>query len=130
MFITTGLFLSGLFGKTVSDKAAKVIGIGALILVALIAGSIWLSIRDSNLIDRHDAEQEAEMTNAVLAAERKANAEKQMRDQVFELGQDNITASIGNAVAADPVATRKPVGPASQAYYDTLRREQQAKEKK
>lgn len=127
MLTAIGLFLPGLFGKVISDKAARLLGIGLLVLAALAAVLISLAAHDSNLIDRHDAEQGAEIANGIIVADRDATAKQDERDAAFQQGQDKIDAGIDNAVAAAPIEARKPVGPASQSYYDTLRREQQAK---
>jgi hypothetical protein len=128
MFVSTGLFLARLVGKPfIGQKAARLVGVAALVLAAVAAFLIWLAVHDSNVIDAHDSEREAKINAGVIVADRTATAAQDERDEVFANSQILIDTGISNAVAAAPVETRKPVGPASQSYFDTLRREQQAK---
>lgn len=122
--ITIGSSLLGLFGKKgVSDKAAKAVGIGALVALATVAIALFFWIHDHNVIKNHDARQEAKVQTAVVGADRYAGERKEERDRTFTNSQADLSSAISNAVAAAPEQARKPVGPASQSYYDELRRQ-------
>lgn len=124
MFITIGTALAGLFGKTaISERTAKLLGIASLAVVAVIAIVLFFVIHDHNVIKNHDARADADVANAVVSADRYAGDQKQARDQDFSNSQAAVNAAISNAVSADPVKTKQPVGPASQSYYDELRRQ-------
>jgi hypothetical protein len=129
-FLTIGTFLFGLFGKKgVSDKAAKAVGIGALVALAVLGIVLFFVIHDHNVIKNHDARQEAKVQTAVVGADRYAGERKEARDQDFGNSQAGVSAAISNAAAAHPAEVKKPVGPASQSYYDELRRQKAAKGK-
>ena len=123
-FVMIGEFLFGLFGKKPStDKAANLVGIAALAVVVVLAIVLFFVIHDHNVIKNHDARNDANVANAVVAADRQAGANMTARDADFGNSQGNVSAAISNAVAANPEQAHKPVGPASQAYYDELRRQ-------
>jgi hypothetical protein len=124
--ITIGSSLFGLFGKKgVSDKAAKAMGIGALVALVAIGIALFFVIHDHNIIKNHDAKQEAKVQTAVVGADRYAGERKDARDQDFGNSQAGVSGAISNAAAAHPAEVKKPVGPASQSYYDELRRQKQ-----
>jgi uncharacterized membrane protein len=124
--ITIGSSLFGLFGKKgVSDKAAKAMGIGALVAIVAIGIALFFVIHDHNVIKNHDAKQEAKVQTAVVGADRYAGERKEARDQTFANSQADLGTAVNNAVAAHPAEAKKPVGPASQSYYDELRRQKQ-----
>jgi hypothetical protein len=124
MFIFLGTALAGLFGKQVSAKGARVIAISALLFAAIAGFLIWLAIHDRGV--RNDAldDQDATINAAVIGADREAEAKQEQRDQTFANSQEQIDAAVSNAVTTAPEQARKPVGPASQSYYDELRRQQ------
>lgn len=128
--ITIGSSLFGLFGKKgVTDKAAKAMGIGALVALAVLGIVLFFVIHDHNVIKNHDNAINAKVSNAVVGADRYAGERKDARDQTFSNSQAEIGNAIGSAVAAKPAEAKKPVGPASQGYYDELRRQQKLKQK-
>jgi creatinine amidohydrolase/Fe(II)-dependent formamide hydrolase-like protein len=127
MLIMIGSTLAGLFGKGVTEKAARLIGIGTLIFAAVAAFLIWLAIHDSNVADDALDEQDAQINAAVIEADRYAGNQMEARDRDFANSQGEIGNAIGNATAADPAKGKRPVGPASQSYYDELRRQQREK---
>jgi hypothetical protein len=130
-FLTIGTFLFGLFGKKgVSDKAAKAVGIGALVALAAIAIALFFVIHDHKVIANHDNAINAKVANKVVAADRAAGDKKVARDQSFTDSQAGVNSAVANAVAAKPELVKKPVGPASQGYYDELRRQQKQKGKR
>ena len=127
-FVTIGTFLFGLFGKKPStDKAASLAGIAALVALAAVAIALFFVIHDHNVIKNHDARQDAEVSNAVISADRYAGDQKQARDQEYANSSAAVNAAVSNAVIAAPAETKKPVGKATQAYYDELRRQRKGK---
>ena len=128
MFITIGTFLAGLVGKGVTERTAKVLGIGALAVGAILAFLIWLAIHDANVADDALDEQDAAINAAVIGADRYAGERKDERDSDFANSQSDVSQAINNAVRNDPAAASKPVGPASQSYYDELRRQREKKQ--
>jgi hypothetical protein len=127
-FITIGTFLLGLFGKKgATDKTANAVGIGALIGLAAIAIALFFLIHDHNVIKNHDNAINAKVANKVVAADRDAGNKKIVRDQTFANSQGDLGNAVGAAVAAHPAEVKRPVGPASQAYYDELRRQKETK---
>jgi hypothetical protein len=129
-FITIGTFLFGLFGKKPStDKAANAVGIGALVALAAVLIALFFVIHDHNVIKNHDAGENAKISNATVTADRYAGERKDVRDQDFGNSQAGVSAAITNAQQQHPAEVKKPVGPASQSYYDELRRQKAAKGK-
>lgn len=127
-FVTIGTFLFGLFGKKPStDKAANAVGIGALVALAAVLIALFFVIHDHNVIKNHDARQDAEVSNAVISADRYAGDQKAARDQAYQNSSSAVNAAVSNAVAASPTEVKKPVGKATQAYYDELRRQRKGK---
>jgi hypothetical protein len=108
----------------VGPKFAKplIYGTAALLLAILIFAAV--KIHDHRVIAAHDAGQSAVVANAVIGADRYATQQKDTRDQTFANSQTAIGNAVGNAVAANPAKVKQPVGPASQSYYDELRKQQ------
>lgn len=129
-FLTIGTFLFGLFGKKVSDKAAKVAGIAALVALVVLGIVLFFVIHDHNVIKNHDNGINAKVANKVVAADRVAGDKKDARDQSFRESQAAVGSAVSNAVSASPEKAKQPVGPASQGYYDELRRQQKQKKGK
>lgn len=128
MFISIGLALAKLVtGKAISDKTAKGIGIGALILVAALALGIGKVIYDRNLIGDYEQGVQAEINKDLLEAEREANASRAARDSSFASSQADISEGMEDARTNDPNHGARPVGPVSQSYYDRLRAQQNAR---
>ena len=122
-FISIGAALAGLFGKQVSDKAARLIGIGTPLAVLIAAFFIWLAIHDHDVANDALDKQDATINAAVIEADRYAGNQMANRERDFGNSQSDLGNAIGNAVAADPEHGKRPVGPASQSYYDELRRQ-------
>jgi uncharacterized protein HemX len=128
--VTIGSSLFGIFGKKVTEGTAKVAGIAALIGLAALGIVLFFVIHDHNVIKNHDNKINAQVSNAVVGADRYAGEQKTVRDQDFGNSQAEIGNAIGNAVAASPEKAKQPVGPASQSYYEELRRQKAAKKGK
>lgn len=125
MLLPIGFGLAGLFGQKPSEKTAKAIAIATLVIGAVIAFFILKAIYDASIVDDYKDKRDAEIATGVVTADRYAGERKTERDQDFANSQADLGNAIGNAVAADPEQARKPVGPASQSYYDELRRQRQ-----
>lgn len=123
MFLKIGSIVAGVFGKTVSDRAAKVLGMiaFALLVVALFLGG--KALYDRKLIRDHEAAEYAKDVEAALKGERAANAGQADRDKASADLHDKIDAATDEAAKADPAGAAKSVGPTTKAYYDTLRKE-------
>jgi hypothetical protein len=131
MFIAIGTTLLGLIGKKgVSGKAARMVGIGALAVGVVLVFLLWLAIHDANVRDDALDDQDAEINAAVIGADRAATAAQDQRDANFANSQGGIDNAVDAAVAGKPAETRKPVGPASQSYYDELRRQREREKRR
>lgn len=128
--VTIGSTLFGLFGKKVTDTTAKLAGIAALVALAAIGIALFFVIHDHKIIANHDNKINAQVANKVVAADRDAGAKKTVRDQDFGNSQAALGNAVGSAVSASPEKAKQPVGPASQAYYDELRRQQKQRKHK
>lgn len=127
MLIAIGTTLLGWMGKSggATDKLKRVVGVGAVIVIAVIAFIIWLAIHDSNVRDEALDDQDAIVNAAVIDADRSATAAQDQRESDFGNSQGGIENAVDNARAKQPAEVKKPVGPASRAYYEELRRQQE-----
>lgn len=131
MFIAIGSALLGLVGKKGAPAGlSRAVGIGSLVVFGVLAFLGWLAIHDANVRDDALDDQDAIVNAAVIGADRHATAEQDKRDDAFTNSQGGIENAVSNAVAGKPSEARKPVGPASKAYYDELRRQQAEREKR
>lgn len=125
MFIAIGSALLGLVGKSAATaKLQRAVGIGALVVAGILAFLLWLAIHDHGI--RKDAldDQDAEINAAVIGADREATAKQDKREGEFANSQGGISDAVDKAKADKPAEAKRPVGPASKAYYDELRRQQ------
>jgi uncharacterized protein HemX len=116
MFTSVGLAILGLFGKGWTDKAAKIAGIGAAVVLLVLVLGIGKCSYDRSVIERHEGkvhEQAREADHAADLAHEKRRAE-------FDAQQDQIAAAAAEAAQRDPEGAAKPVGPVSRSYYDNL----------
>lgn len=118
-----GAFIPGLFNKTLSYKAAKAAGFAiiALLVLALLVGAKYAY--DLSVVNAYKAEvatqARAKRVKAEAAADAEAEADKLKLKQV----EAKLEAAATEAVKADPTGAAKTVGPVTQSYYDTLRKE-------
>lgn len=87
---TIGAFIPGLFGKKLSYKVAKAIGIGALAVALVIALGVGKCAYDNSVIEEHEEQREAAASGAREdAADQRvkdtianANSEKELQDVI------------------------------------------------
>lgn len=85
-----GAFIPGLFGKELSYKVARGIGIAVLAVLVLVALGVGKCAYDNSVIDKHEAEREAAASGAredaadqrVKDAIDNANSEKELQDVI------------------------------------------------
>lgn len=122
-----GTLIGLLVARGWSERVARAICYAGLALLLLGAFAGLVAAYNAHIIGKHDAKQNAAVANAVIGADRSAAQQKQARDAAQANSDASIANAVGNAVASNPAAAREPVGPASQAYYDELRRQQRAR---
>lgn len=123
IIMAIGAWLPGLFGKQLSQRMTKALGVILLILGALVFLSLGKCAYDASLIAKHEAAENARKAEAQLAADRAADAAT--AKQIAEAAETQKALEQAQAEAArkDPVGAAQPVGPVTQSYYDTLRKE-------
>lgn len=108
----------------VSGKAARALAWIAIIVGAvLLAWFAWEAVK-SSIVDGHDAKVRAGNAEAQLDRQATADEDQAPRRKADEAADDRMGKVIDNAVDAHPDAARGPVGPASRAALDELRRRQ------
>lgn len=120
---SVGSLIPGLFGVKLSYKAAKVIGF--VLLAALAVGVVIVGklAYDASILNRYKTEQAAAKATRDLSAERAANAKARENEAKLAETQTKLDEAAGIAEKAQPVEAAKAVGPVTQSYYDTLRKE-------
>jgi uncharacterized protein HemX len=122
--MSIGAFLPGLFGKQVSEKVAKVLGIIALGLLLIAVLGLGKCAYDASIIEQHESAERARKAQKQLEADRAADqaTEQQARDLVET--QQQLEEAQAEAARRDPEGAAKPVGPVTESYYDTLRKKE------
>lgn len=124
LIMSIGAFLPGLFGKQVSEKVAKVLGIITLGLLLIAVLSLGKCAYDASIIEQHESAERARKAQKQLEADRAADlaTEQQGRDLVET--QQELEEAQAEAARRDPEGAAKPVGPVTESYYDTLRKKE------
>lgn len=124
LIMSIGAFLPGLFGKQVSERVAKVLGIVALGLLLIAVLSLGKCAYDASIIEQHESAERARKAQKQLEADRAADlaTEEQARDLVET--QQELEEAQAEAARRDPEGAAKPVGPVTESYYDTLRKKE------
>lgn len=124
LIMSIGAFLPGLFGKQVSEKVAKVLGIIALGLLLIAVLGLGKCAYDASIIEQHESAERARKAQKQLEADRAADlaTEQQARDLVET--QQELEEAQAEAARRDPEGAAKPVGPVTESYYDTLRKKE------
>lgn len=126
LLIAVGGFIPGLFGKKITDKIAKLIGITVLVIGIGLIAVIGKAAYDRSIVNTYQTERNAESAEAQLEAQRAADAEEDKRLAEFEDQQDTLEAATKEAALKDPVAAATPVGPVTKSYYDNLPRRKES----
>ena len=124
LIATVGGFLPGLFGKQFSERTTKAIGIGVLILGLIAILSLGKCAYDRSVINQHDAEVRAESAEKQLEADRQADAETAAKAAKLDETEKKLDEATRDAAKADPAGAAGKVGPVTESYYETLRKEQ------
>jgi uncharacterized protein HemX len=124
LILSIGAFLPGLFGKQVSEKVAKVLGIITLGLLLIAVLGLGKCAYDASIIEKHESVERARKAEKQLEADRAADlaTEQQARDLVET--QQELEEAQAEAARRDPEGAAKPVGPVTESYYDTLRKKE------
>lgn len=127
MFITIGTALAGIFGKSITQKTAKIIGIvaGAALLLAVL--SLGKCAYDKSIVNDYKQERQAKIDRGLLKAEREATAADIARDKEFAESAAVVKGDTQNAKDKDPNGGRTNAGPVTQSYFDSVRRERDRK---
>jgi len=125
LIMSIGAFIPGLFGKKVAEKTAKVLGFLILGLLAAAVLSLGKCAYDASLIEQHEATSRAQKAERQLEADRRANEEGEQAKRDLEETQRQLDDATSEAARRDPEGAAKEVGPVSQSYYDTLRRQKE-----
>lgn len=104
-----------------SEKRARQLAIGLLILLAIVGIWIVKAAYDAALIDRHDAGRALETERADRAADAQAATLRRADDARLEAEADALEKVTENASIADPRAARR-------AFYECVRLQQAARE--
>lgn len=125
--LSVGNILPGLFGKKLSDRAAKIVGIGLLVALAVAVLSVGKCAYDASVVNRYEAQHDAEAAKKQLQADRDADAA--VANQATELAetQKKLDEATREAAQRDPEGAAKPVGPVTESYYETLRKKEKRK---
>jgi len=122
MLIALGLFIPRLFGKTLTPRFARALGILLIVIAIGLALQVARYAYDRSVINDYRVAQDA----ATKARDAKAiqEADLQQAKRTIELEQQNIEleAAATQAVRVEPEKARATVGPVTQSYYDTLRK--------
>lgn len=124
LIMSIGAFLPGLFGKQVSEKVAKVLGVIALGLLLIAVLGLGKCAYDASIIEQHESAERARKAQKQLEADRAADlaTEEQARDLVET--QQELEEAQAEAARRDPEGAAKPVGPVTESYYNTLRKKE------
>lgn len=120
LIASIGGFLPGVFGKQLSFKAAKYVGVFVLIVLAVLLFFGARAAYNSSVISRYKAEVEGETYKAAREADHKADAEEQKRMENLAAENDRLESEAAKAAQRDPVSAGKTVGPVTSSYYDNL----------
>lgn len=124
LIMSIGAFLPGLFGKEVSQKVAKVLGLVTLGLLALAVLSLGKCAYDASVIEQHESVDRAEKAEQQLEADRAADEQTAAQAQELADTQKELEQAQRDAAQRDPEGAAGTVGPVTDSYYDTLRKKE------
>lgn len=118
--ISLGVWIAGLFGKSVSDRSARFIGIAALVVLVVIAFCIWLAVHDRNVRKGVQDQRDAEVATGVVKADRSADEAAAKRAETSQAEDARLGNAMAEAKRTDPDKGQRAVGNVSQSYFDNL----------
>jgi uncharacterized membrane protein len=123
VILSIGAFLPGLLGKKVSDRVARILGTLALVTLMLALLGLGKCAYDASVIAKHEAAERAAKAEAIVEADRAAD--EATAQQALDLAdtQKALEAAQAEAALLDPARAAQPVGPVTDSYYDTLRKQ-------
>lgn len=124
LIMSIGAFLPGLFGKQVSEKVAKVLGIIALGLLLIAVLGLGKCAYDASIIEKHESAERARKAEKQLEADRAADLATEQQGRDLAETQQELEEAQAEAARRDPEGAAKPVGPVTESYYDTLRKKE------
>lgn len=122
LIMTIGAFLPGLFGKQVSDRVSRILGIAAVGIAVISLLGLAKCVYDGAVIAKHEAQEEARKNKALLDADRAADEATAEQARDLAETQTELEKAQAEAARSDPAGAAKPVGPVTESYYDTLRK--------
>lgn len=101
MFVSIGLAIAGIFGKTPGTGIAKILGIGAAVFLGIAILGIGKCAYDSRVIGTYQAKQDAANAKADLranenAAEARRDDDARQQNEATELGKVTSNASLSD----------------------------------
>ncbi len=122
--ISFGLWIAGLFGKTVTQKAAGRIGLWVALPLALIALGLlaWggKAIYDRGVIEEAMDKRDAAVAIGARKADQKADEEMLKRTAEIAAENERLEKAMAEAKRTDPAKGQTEVGPVQQSYFDNL----------
>jgi Tfp pilus assembly protein PilE len=123
VLLAIGGFIPGLFGKEVSERVAKVIAVALLVVGLLALIALGKFAYDRSVINRYRLEQVAAQQQKDREATERADKAEKDRTARREQQNQSLEAAATEAAEKEPEKARATVGPVTQSYYDTLRKE-------
>lgn len=127
--LSIGNLVPGLFGKKLSDRFAKIVGIGLLVALAVAVLSVGKCAYDASVVNRYEQQHEAEAEAAKKQLQADRDADEAVANQAAELAdtQKKLDEATREAAQRDPEGAAKTVGPVTESYYETLRKKEKRK---
>lgn len=124
LIASIGSFIPGLFGKEISLKAAKGVGIAILVLLLLATLSLGKCAYDASVVNDANVKHDAQAARQTLAADRAADEALENKAAAFDETQAKLDQVTRDAAKADPVGANTTVGPVTSSYYAELRKKE------
>lgn len=122
-FITNiGNLIPSLFGRVVSDKAARIVGVVTIAIILLAVISVAKAAYDESVRNTAEVEHKAEAAERQLQADRAADSETADKAAQFDNSQQQIEQAAREAERREPEAASREVGPVTRSYYENLPR--------
>lgn len=123
--ISLGLWVAQhILRRTVTEQAAKKIGMWAAIPIAIILGALLFvagkHLYDRGVVEVYQDKQDAKVAVQTRNADQAADAALTNRAVVAEEQNANLVNAIEKAERKDPVKAARGVGDVQQSYFDNL----------